>query len=347
MHLNGKRVFTAVMAAFALNASNLSAQWWNPADPTPPKDRGTRFAAKVAYTHQTALDAGAIASAALWNDDFAKLDRMYEELLDVRATDGTSMIAPIAKIFEQAGSSPVFDKTIERWAQRSPASRLRPLAMAIRWEGDAWRARGMRYASSTPDEAMQIFRQRLGRATDALAAAEQEGRNSPIWYWTALSVGGATGRPAAQLDALFEEAVAKFPVYQPIYYVRANYLLPKWGGSWEAVDDFVNASVARTREREGDAFYAWLYVAIARAVDGDVFHETHATWPRMKKGFEDMLARHPDPFNKNLFAHFACSVHDRETTARLLTELGKNSRLGNWSDGVTTESCQRFALTGA
>jgi hypothetical protein len=33
--------------------------------------------------------------------------------------------------------------------------------------------------------------------------------------------------------------------------------------------------------------------------------------------------------------------------AQLLALLAKASELGRWFDGVTTESCQRFALTGA
>jgi hypothetical protein len=126
-----------------------------------------------------------------------------------------------------------------------------------------------------------------------------------------------------------------------------NYLRPQWGGSYEAVDRFVEAAVARTRATEGESFYAWIYLDIAPKVHGDLFRETLATWPKMKKAFEDLVARHPDPYNRNAFASVACLARDRETTARLLTLLGKAAELGRWFDGVTTESCQRFALTGA
>jgi len=346
--LDRKRFFRFAVSIFAAAVVQVHAQWWNPQDLTPPKYWGTQFAPKVVYTPKVYRDAISAAGNALWNDDFVKLDRMYDELLrdDVRTTDGRSMIEPFAEVFEQAGASPVFDGAMERWAAKSPRSNLRPLAMAVRWEGDAWRARGNAGATQTPDEALQIFRERLGRATKALQDAEPDGKNSPLWYWVALIVAGSTGRPAPQFDALYDEAVRRFPAYLPLYYTRMNYLLPQWGGSFQAVDRFVNDAVSRTRAGEGEALYAWLYADIARKVDGDIFESTLATWPRMKKGFEDMIARHPDAFNRNLYAHFACRIRDRETTARLLAELGKDAQLGNWADGVSTESCKRFALTG-
>ena len=67
----------------------------------------------------------------------------------------------------------------------------------------------------------------------------------------------------------------------------------------------------------------------------------------MRKAFEDLVARHPDPWNKNVFATFACRARDKETSGRLLAELGASASLGAWSPGITTESCRRFALHSA
>lgn len=343
-----RRIVSSAFAAAILVASVPAlAQWWNLNDHRPPKYWHMDPPPKVVYTHQTVRDAVASANAAFWNDDFRKLDRMYDEMLqgDVRATDGTSMIQPFAEVFAQAGSSPVFDKSLQRWAAASPDSKLRPLAQAVRLEGDAWRARGSAYGYRVPEESMRIFREKLAAAAHALQDAEPEGRKSPIWYWVALIVAGSSDRPAEQFDALFDEAVARFPFYQPLYYTRVNYLMPQWGGNWAAVDRFVNDAVARTSASEGDAFYAWIYADVATKVDGDLFESTLATWPHMKKGFEDMLARHPDVWNRNLYATWACRARDKETTARLLVELGKDANLGAASEGIGTESCRRFAAS--
>lgn len=335
----------ALIAAWALPAT---AQWWNPGDRTPPKLWGTPEAPKVTYTRLTVDYAATAANAAFWNDDFAKLDRMYDEFLrdGVRATDGTWLVESIGRAIANLDSAneDLVKKAFARWAVQSPQSKLRPVAEAVLWQARAWAARGGGYASSVPGESARIFQERLARATQALKDAEPEGKQSPLWYWVALIVAGSSGQPAAQFDGLFREAVDRFPLYQPLYYTRMNYLLPQWGGSYKAVDAFIRQSVDRTAEKEGDSFYAWLYLDVVRKHDGDVFTDTLATWPAMKKAFEDMVARHPDAWNKNVFATFACRVRDQETTARLLGELGTNARLGAWSPGVTTESCKRFAL---
>ena len=341
-----RRIVSSVIAAsFLLVSVPAFAQWWNLHDHRPPKFWHMIPPPKVVYTHQTVLDAGYSANAAFWNDDFRKLDRMYDEMLEggVRATDGTSMVQPFAEVFEQAGSSPVFDKSMQRWAEVAPDSKLRPLAQAVRLEGDAWRARGGSGIDRVPEESLRIFREKLAEATRALEAAEPQGRSSPLWYWVALIVAGSSGRPAPQFDALFDEAVARFPYYQPLYYTRVNYLLPQWGGNWAAVDRFVDDAVSRTSASEGEAFYAWIYVDVATKAGGDLFEATLASWPRMKKGFEDMIARHPDVWNKNLYATWACRARDKETTARLLVELGNRADLGAASEGIGTESCRRFA----
>ena len=194
------------------------------------------------------------------------------------------------------------------------------------------------------------IRDRLNKATQALESSQEVGKESPIWYWVALIVAGSSGRSAAEQDALFEQAVKRFPSYQPLYYTRMNYLLPQWGGSYDAVERFVRASVARTSEKEGSAFYAWLYVDLGNGrknLGGDLFAVTKVSWPSMKKGFEDLVERYPADSNKNLFATYACRARDKETTGRLLTELGEKAKLGFAAQGISTESCRMFALTPA
>src|SRR5947207_15140638 len=101
------RTALLVSAALAIAMTPASAQWWNPNDHTPPGRWGTDGAPKVAFTHQTLADARMAIAGALWNDDFRKLDRMYDELLEgnVRTVDGTSMLQAFATVFENAGSS--------------------------------------------------------------------------------------------------------------------------------------------------------------------------------------------------------------------------------------------------
>ena len=92
--------------------------------------------------------------------------------------------------------------------------------------------------------------------------------------------------------------------------------------------------------------YAWIYVDLGRKVR-NLFGDSEVSWPRMKKAFEDLNARYRDDWNKNLFATYACRARDKETTGKLLMELGDKASLGAYSDGITTEGCRRFASTPA
>jgi hypothetical protein len=67
----------------------------------------------------------------------------------------------------------------------------------------------------------------------------------------------------------------------------------------------------------------------------------------MKQGFEDMLQRYPDPDNRAFYAAHACLARDRETTARLITQLGPQANFDRYIRGVSTEGCRRFAMSPA
>jgi len=348
-----KKVIAVGITAVA--SVGAQAQWWNPADMTPPYLRGTPQAAKVPLTPVLYNVARQQANAAFWNQDFKKLDRMYDEFMrdGARSTDGTWMVEAIQETFQGVfvmADEGMIQRYMASWEKSAPESKLRPVLEAMLWEELAWKARGNEARSMVERESANVFRDRLKKATQALEASQDLGKDSPIWYWVALIVAGSSGRSAAEQDALFEQAVKRFPSYQPLYYTRMNYLLPQWGGSYDAVERFVRASVARTSETEGSALYAWLYVDLGNGrknLGGDLFEVTRVSWPAMKKGFEDLVARYPAEDNKNLFATYACRARDKETTGRLLAELGAKAKLGAAAQGISTESCRLFALTPA
>lgn len=344
------KAFRIIAAAIALSAAAplVSAQWWNPmAEPVPPYDRGK----PITYTANTRTHAYMAVNAAILDRDWAKIDRMYDEFIaqDLRANDGFYMVEMIQRVFaERYGAlDPArANADLADWEAKQPASKLLPAIRVVMLQAQAWAARGGRHADGVPGESMQIFREKMNAATKALAESETVGRESPIWWWAALIVAGSSGRPAEQFDAMFSEATRRFPSYHTLYYTRVNYLLPHWGGDWGRVDAFVDRAAKSTAAKEGDAMYAWIYVDLSVKTP-DIFTDSRVEWPRMRKAFEDILQRYPTDGNRNLFATFACRARDKETTAKLLGELGARAQLGAYSSGITTESCRRFALTAA
>ena len=353
MHPPRLRAFLPRFLAIAVIAiaSPAHAQWWDDADLTFPKFKNLPDY-KPKYTQRSYTNASLTVNSSLQEREFAKVERMYDEFLATKphSADGKLLMGGflegldgVFRSYDEAASK----QLLEDWEKKLPNSKVLPLAKPIMLQRQAWKIRGGNYAGQVPGESMRLFAQKLEAAWKVLGETQDAGRDSPLWYWAALVVAGSSGAPPDRMDAIFTEAVKRFPDFLPIYYTRMNYLLPQWGGSFEEVDNFIRESVVRTERDYGSAFYVWLYLDVVRKNRGDPFQQTELSWPRMRKGFEDMIARYPDPFNKNVFATFACRARDKETTARLLAELGPSAQLGAWSEGYTTESCRAFALAGA
>ena len=350
------RAFAAA-AFLAVTSAPSYAQWWNSMKPSgaPSVFKGrAQFTEneKVIYNRAMRDRAYMEASMALVEGNFEKVDRMYDDFMangGLRRTDGVWMVESLQDLF--ADRCRLMDDAqtgaeLARWAAARPDSRLRPAVEVVELQCQAWRARGGGYGHTVPEEGHKIFREKLQLAARKLGESEAVGKDSPLWWWAGLIVAGSSGMPATQFDEMFAEATRRFPSYQPLYYTRVNYHLPQWGGSYQAVEDFAQRSAEATSDREGQAMYAWIYADLGRKVR-DLFGSSQVSWPRMKKGFEDLNARYPDIWNKNLFATFACRARDKETTGKLLLELGDTASLGAYSDGITNEGCRRFATTPA
>jgi len=336
------------------SATAADAQWWT-ADPAMAKYKsfglpGTTPAA-IVYDREKLNQANAVIQRSLETGEFAIVERMHDEFAQtkLRTTGGTWMIESVQWAFDAWFSSrddARIRKLFEDWKRALPESKLRPVAEAHMWQRTAWKARGGRVAGQTQQEAIEIFRERMAKAAAAVEDSAKSGAESPIWHWVRLIVAGSTGQPVARFDASFEEAVSRFPTYHPLYSTRINYLLPQWGGNYDQVDQFVEASVARTAATEGRSFYAWLYADIAPKHSGDDFlTATRVSWPAMKASFEDLVRRYPDERNKAMFAAYACHARDRETAAKMLAAVNPTYPLEAFPGArVNGEACRRFAF---
>jgi hypothetical protein len=339
-----------VAAACLSFAGTAGAQWWNPQDPTPPKYQGMGLGPKVVYTNALRQTARRVAWEALDKGEFEKLERMHDEFVRtaLRATDGQWMLEALQSAVDgwlRNYDEPRPTRLIAAWREKMPASRLLPIAEAMMWQQQAWKARGGGMSGSITAEGRELFQEGLRKAARALEASAETGKNSPLWYWTALGVAGSAGRPDAELDALFEEAAAKFPTYLPLYLGRVNFLLPQWSGDYDKIEAFAQDAVKRTAATDGTSFYAWIYADVLPKHRGDrPFEETRVSWPKMRDSFEDILKRYPDDRNRLAFATFACVARDRESTARMFLALPPDIPMSNVIHGITKEGCRRLAF---
>ncbi len=224
---------------------------------------------------------------------------------------------------------------------RYPNQAFVALAEAEYWISYAWNARGHGFASSVTEEGWKLFRERLEKAEQILVETKSYSADLPIWYSDMINVQSALDRPEDERDRVFLEGVKRFPAFYPTYFTMLNYLSPKWGGTWRTVDNLVKWSVEHTKEAEGDSMYARIYWAAAGDPKVNLFKDTFATWPRMRRGFEDLMARHPkSKWNLNNFAKFACMAGDRQSFLKLRAQIGKDVIDAAWPESASLDLCE-------
>ncbi len=252
-----------------------------------------------------------------------------------------------SNIFE---NQPDWSKSLDRieyLKKKFPNKPFVALAEAAYWIAYAWDARGNGYASSVTKEGWKLSRERLEKAEKILNDTKSYSAGIPSWYVEMIQVQSALGRPEEDRDRTFIEGAKRFKTFYPTYIAMSTFLSPKWGGSWETVDNLIKWSVDNTKEIDGNSMYARLYwVTSAQMREGEtLFKSTRASWPKMKNGFEDLMARHPKSnWNLNHFAKFACVAGDKKTFLSLRRKIGKHVMDAAWQGNPNLDLCDtKFA----
>lgn len=174
-------------------------------------------------------------------------------------------------------------------------------------------------------------------------AAERAAFN-PLLYVLSLDVGLDQSQDPEKLRGIFDRARARFPAYHPLYRRMLRILMPRWGGSYEKVDEFVNVMSNRSSSTPDLVLYArlyWMYAGLERD-DINIFDDALANWPTMRAGFTRMTALYPrSDLVLNAFAKFACDGGDADAYAKLRPLLSKRLSATAWSQKVTVQSCDK------
>jgi hypothetical protein len=230
---------------------------------------------------------------------------------------------------------------IDRWRKESPSSSNAAIIDALYWYKYAWEARGGGYASAISAKALEVFRLRLANARRVLEQTKAFAGNNPYWYTLMLGIATGEGWSLDQQIAIFKEATARQPLFDPSYARMMQRLTPRWGGSIEQAQSFVATAVKLTEALEGKTLNARLYsVYAATESNRQPFSDLEIPWPLMKAGFDDLIQSYPSPWNINAYARFACQAGDKTTFLGLLPRLENVYRVYAWPGGYSFEICK-------
>jgi hypothetical protein len=145
--------------------------------------------------------------------------------------------------------------------------------------------------------------------------------------------------------------VRRFPTYHPLYSAMLQTLMPRWGGSIDAVDSFIRETASLSPSQAGYAqlsrgpdlaLYArlyWMYSSL-ESDEIDIFKDAHARWELMRPGFTELLRLHPgSDFVLNGFAKLACIAGDSDTYGQLRPQLSRHVSATAWSKKITLAGC--------
>lgn len=297
------------------------------------------------------------AAMAFWWGDFAELERQQQKHRGDHGRDpgGIRTLehfrAGLARVFnpDRAAVEAYYaelDALTRQWTLQHPASPLAHELHARSLYAHAWFHRGGGFANTVPPHAWADFQAYIGRAAQHLAAHSAVALKDTTAHVYLLMIGRAAGWSADRLWDIARDGLAKDPDDDGIYEEMLVGLLPRWGGSAVALDRFINEAATRTKADRGQALYALLYSAAARAeYEHGLLESTPVEWVKLKKGFDDLVARYPHASHLNRYAYFACLARDKPTFLDLLEKLGPEPVLDSWgkNPGRMFESCRRWA----
>jgi len=244
----------------------------------------------VPKTVMTPIDRALDASSAIKQNDFGKARSIFDEILAQSHLEGWSFY-PFNEFMGALvrGDDPKLLEGLNHWLQQDPRSGPAYLMRAQYYREAAWRARGSEFAWMVPDALMQRFQDDLSRsAADVIKSIQLEPKIP--WSYYELLTTAAGGGDSADAEQAFQAGIKAFPRYYPLYKERLRVLTPKWGGSIDAMYDFVRRYAGRAPQMSPlRLLYLDLYVHLLEGAAGEcrtLEGENRAMC--VKQGFEQM-----------------------------------------------------------
>jgi hypothetical protein len=299
------------------------------------------------------------AVAAMHAEDFERVERSHVALLkDMGSTGGGALKV---KVYDESLRWALNDdfkkgesgyqhwlEVTRGWSMRYPASPLAQILYARMLAHYAGYFRGTGYANKVPELAWKPYRENLEKAARQLKDHADVASVDPLWHLTMLDVGRGLGWPLESLTAVLDDGVRKYPGDYRLYQKMVESLLPKWGGSAEALDAFINWAEKMAPAGQGAEFYARLYdIAETDQYGASLYRDSKVDWKYMKRGLEDWSRHFPSTWTRQIYASHACKAGDKATAARLLKEPLLEDELAatGAQAGRLFEQCKRWADT--
>jgi hypothetical protein len=230
------------------------------------------------------------------------------------------------------------ESATEAYLREHPDSAPAVVAHARILVSHAWSFRGGGWARNLSPAQRDGFADYLERARRVLDDHRAAGSSDPEWYSLRIHVMNGQDVDKLAILELAGQALDLEPTYQPVDYVTANALLPKWGGSAELLNRFVALAVAKSSSAEGNQAYARIMFNIARS-DPEPFAaltQLGVKWPVLRDSLEQISTAYADPWNWNAERAMACLMGTQQDFNGALRRVESHLTTVAWFDSAAT-----------
>lgn len=213
--------------------------------------------------------AGCDAQLAFETEDFASLETMLHPkggklaTFDDGSTQTEGAIAGLDALLERVSAPAPTLSLLAKWRRAFPLSDGPDLIEALLFQNWAWQARGSAYAKDVSPQAWAAYGLRIEMADAALTDAADKQQRSPAYYPLAISLGVDQSKDRTELQRYVNFSLEDFPEYYPPHRAMLRALLPRWGGSYVEIDDYVEHVQDRVPTERRREMYARLYTTLA------------------------------------------------------------------------------------
>ena len=214
------------------------------------------------------------------------------------------------------------DSFLEQWIQARPNSVHAHVARAYAYAYRAWEARGTDIKAAR--EADFVKNLTLGEQ-ECQSALKLGGDQNPALYGIWLSLGRGAGYSPQRQKELWLKAVELDPYFLNAYCEYSRGLVPRWGGSQQALDQMLLEAQRKTQKGLGsDGAYA---LVCSYLLDHLAFirEEVRLDLPRCYRGFDELERKYPASYR---FGHYHLRVcqlaMDMTEVKKMLARLGSS-----------------------
>jgi hypothetical protein len=234
------------------------------------------------------------------------------------------------------------------WLAENPdsASAVVLNARILRAHAWAWHDSGDMPGDNNPQ-----YRQLLEQARRVLDEHPEVKSQDPEWDALRIAIAREQGAGTGQILQMAQDALERESYYYPLHEAVTNKLMPRWGGSRQALDQYVQMVLAHSASREGTQAYARIYYYIVRSntdgVPGIEMSEMGVKWPLMQQSLAEVMHAYPSTFNRDVARAITCFT-GRAAEMRALgrADTANIVPVAWWDTSKWRQSCNELAFEG-